>query len=313
MEIIEVDAGEYKNIIDKPFHAYGSSAFNSLNDKKCEKVYYLLFKEGKYRLGIIGGIMTNDFHSPFSAPFGGFSFVSGSIRLEYMEEAIEVFLNWLKIKDIKSVSLTLPPVFYYHGFITKQINCLWRAGFSLAAIDLNYSLDIDRLGESYTEKLWRNSRNKLRIALNADLKLKKAANAEEKMQAYQIIAENRNSRGYPLRMTWEQIEETTEIISADFFLVEYSSQQNIASAIVFHVASEIVQVIYWGDLPGYSEIKPMNFLAYSLFVHYKNSGKRFIDVGPSTENSVPNYGLSEFKEGIGCDIFPKISLVKALV
>jgi hypothetical protein len=39
--------------------------FNQLNEDKCEAVYYLLFKDSKYRLGLIGGVRDNVFTSPF--------------------------------------------------------------------------------------------------------------------------------------------------------------------------------------------------------------------------------------------------------
>ena len=96
-------------------------------------------------------------------------------------------------------------------------------------------------------------------------------------------------------MTWEQVYETAKIINADFFLVN-DMEKPIAAAIVFHVTHSIVQVIYWGDRVGYSEKKPMNFLAFKLFEYYKNVGIKIIDLGPSTLNSVPNHGLCEFKE-----------------
>ena len=37
-----------------------------------------------------------------------------------------------------------------------------------------------------------------------------------------------------------------------------------------------------------------------------------VDIGPSTENSEPNYGLCEFKEGIGCKIVPKYTFSKEI-
>jgi hypothetical protein len=110
-------------------------------------------------------------------------------------------------------------------------------------------------------------------------------------------------------MTWQQVAETAGIISADFFLVK-SSQVSIASAIVFHVSETVVQVIYWGELKGYSEMKPMNFTSYKVFEYYKTAGKKVVDIGPSSENSFPNFGLCEFKESIGCRIDPKYKLVK---
>jgi lipid II:glycine glycyltransferase (peptidoglycan interpeptide bridge formation enzyme) len=84
----------------------------------------------------------------------------------------------------------------------------------------------------------------------------------------------------------------------------------VAAAVVFYVAHQIAQVIYWGDLPKFSEHKTMNFLSYSLFKYYSENGIAMIDIGSSTEDSVPNYGLCEFKESIGCDLNIKTEYFK---
>lgn len=147
--------------------------------------------------------------------------------------------------------------------------------------------------------------------MQAELTLEQLA-PEHAKQAYDVIAQNRSERGFPLRMTWEQVLETIQLVKADFFLVK-KEQTSIAAAVVFHVADGIVQVIYWGDLPQYAECKTMNFLSYRLFEHYKNQGVKMIDIGPSTEDSIPNYGLCEFKESIGCEVRIKTEFYKNLV
>jgi hypothetical protein len=86
--------------------------------------------------------------------------------------------------------------------------------------------------------------------------------------------------------------------------------EHVAAALIFHVAPLVVQVIYWGDIPDFGNLKPMNFLSFSVFKYYKQLGFNYVDIGPSTENGVPNHGLCEFKESIGCDIDPKFSFQK---
>jgi len=76
---------------------------------------------------------------------------------------------------------------------------------------------------------------------------------------------------------------------------------------VFHVSSVVVQVVYWGDLPEYAHLKTMNFLSYKLFEYYTGTNIHVIDIGPSTENSIPNFGLCEFKESVGCEITNKLT------
>lgn len=312
MEIIDVDYNEYSAIVNEPYTIFGSALFNDINRSKCEEVYYLLFKEGKYRLGIIGGRMGGTFKSPFSAPFGGFSYVTDTVRIQYVEEAVRKLKDWAKLHNCESIILTLPPLIYNEDFITKQISSLWREGFALRSIDLNYSYNLKNFNVSYREGLWHNARKNLKIALEAGLEFKKCSCPNEMMLAYEIISKNRQSHGYALRLSWEQISETINIIPADFFIVSRNDLTPISSAIVFHVNKTIVQVIYWGDLPGFSELKPMNYLSYKLFEYYANKNKSWIDIGPASENSVPNYGLIEFKESIGSVTNAKYTFSAAL-
>jgi hypothetical protein len=312
MEIHEVTATEYTAIIQTPYHVFGSAAFNNLNNNKCDEVFYLLFREGKFRLGIIGGTRDNVFYSPFSAPFGGFTYLSDDVRLKYIEEAIKLLNVWATEKKLSSIIITLPPLLYDSSFISKQVNCLWREGFEISDTDLNYSFDLERFDDKYTERIWYNAHKNLKTAMNSRLNFQECKTDEEKTLAYNIIYGNRESRGYPLRMTLQQVFDTIHIIPADFFLVYNETNTPVASAIVFHVSQSVVQVIYWGDLPGYSEIKLMNFLSFSVFKYYKTIGKRAVDIGPSTENSIPNHGLGEFKESIGCRINPKFKFTRKI-
>ena len=46
---------------------------------------------------------------------------------------------------------------------------------------------------------------------------------------------------------------------------------------------------------------------------YKEKGISLIDIGTSTVDGVPNFGLCDFKESIGCNCSPKINFVKEIV
>jgi len=307
MEIIEVDYKEYSSIITEPYHVFGSGSFTHLNQSKADKVYYLLFKDSKYRLGLTGGIRDNIFLSPFSAPFGGFQYVNSEIKLNQIEEALNEFIAWARGKKIESIRITLPPNLYQESFIAKQSNVLYRKGFFIEQIELNFSFNTEKLDDEYSTLLWRNARKNLKIGTSNNLIFFKCSSENDKNEAYSIIKKNREAKGYPLRMTWEQMKDTIEVIKADFFICKEPDGKNIAAAITFYVAKDTIQVIYWGDDLDYSHLKTMNYLSYNLFKYYKEQNIRIIDIGPSTENSIPNYGLCEFKESIGCDISQKLT------
>ena len=312
MEIVAVDQKEYSRIVINPYHIFCSGGFSHVNADKCDSVHYLLFKDSKYRLGIIGGIRNNAFLSPFSAPFGGFSFLQEDVRVSNIDEALVLLTEWAKTKGLSGLKITLPPTIYQESFLAKQINSLYRSGFSIYKTDLNYAYHLQLFTEDYAASIWYNARKNLKIALTNKFSLKIAASEIEKESAYNIIRQNREARGFPLRMTWQQVQTSAAVMSTDFFLVENEAAITIAAAIVFYVAAGIVQVIYWADLPEYANLKTMNFLSFKLFEHYHQLNLNIIDIGPSTEDSIPNYGLCEFKESIGCSISCKFSFSKIL-
>ena len=112
-------------------------------------------------------------------------------------------------------------------------------------------------------------------------------------------------------MTYQQVCDTVQIIPHEFFLVE-RDRERIAAALVYRINEDVAQVIYWGDRLQYREYKPINFLSYQLIHYYGEKGLKYLDIGPSTENSIPNYGLCDFKESIGCRRSLKYTMVKEL-
>lgn len=310
MEILEVDSKTYAEVIINPSHIFNSAAFNALNESKCEQVFYLLFKDSKTRLGIIFGVRNNILTSPFSAPFGGFECTSEDIRLQQIDAALNSLEVWTKEKSFQGIRIVSPSFFYNENFLNKIYNCLYRASFVSANIELNYQFPTYKFDENYSNSIWYNAKKNLKRAQQSDLTFEKLKPENGKF-AYDIIEQNRKERGFPLRMTWGQVQETMKIITVDFFVVK-KEETPIGSALIFQVTNEIVQVVYWGDLPEFAEHKTMNFLSFNVFQYYKSQGIKNIDIGPSTENSIPNYGLCEFKESIGCDISIKTEFYKKL-
>ena len=303
MEILEVNATTYAEAIPNPSHVFNSAAFNALNASKCEEVFYLLFKDSKIRLGIIFGVQNNILTSPFSAPFGGFEAASSGVRLQQIEAALTTLHQWAAAKKMEAIRIVFPSFFYNSNLLNKVDNCLSRFDYERTNVDLNYQFQTSKFDDNYEKAIWYNAQKNLKRGQKANLTFEKLDSIHGE-QAYNIISANRRARNFPLRMSWEQVHATAQVIEVDYFLVK-KENSSIGSALVFHVAQDIVQVVYWGDLPEYSDVKTMNFLSFHIFQYYKNQGIKIVDIGPSTENSVPNYGLCEFKESIGCDILIK--------
>lgn len=312
MEIQELDSTKFENIFPSPYFVYGRSDFSLLNKQKVEKLLFFAFKESKYRLGLTVGLRDTALFTPFSAPFGGFIFLKDNIKINYIDDALSKLCDWAIEEGYNSLHLTLPPLIYDQSFIAKQINALYRAGFIISKIDLNYHFNLNKFDDNYLFSIEYNARKNLKTAFENNLMFKECKFEDERQLAYNIIKDNREARGFPLSMTWEQVNETIKLVKSDFFLVTNDDNINIASAIVFYIAKNMVQVVYWGDIPEYSHLRTMNFLSFKMFEYYKKTDIKIVDIGPSTENSIPNFGLCEFKESLGCDIQPKITFLKKL-
>ena len=112
-------------------------------------------------------------------------------------------------------------------------------------------------------------------------------------------------------MSWQQVSDTIINMKNDFWLLKLNDEY-IASAVIFKVTDEVYQVIYWGDIHGYAEDKPMNYLAYKLYEYYAKKNMKVLAIGPSTEDGIPNYGLCKFKESIGCQVSSKLTFSKEI-
>lgn len=213
-------------------------------------------------------------------------------------------------QKIQTIKITLPPEFYHNSFIYKQINSLYRNDFIFEKDELNYQFNCNTFNKDYKQNIWHSARKSLNKSLDNKLQFKVCESKQDSEMVYSIVKKNREQRGFPLRMTYQDIIKTDLIIKKDYFVITNIDNIAIASAITYYVTDSIVQVVYWGDIPEYSNLRSMNFLSYKIFEYYSKREIKYIDIGPSTENSIPNYGLCEFKESIGCEISPKYTFTK---
>lgn len=308
MNYIGIEEEQYKTHLEDNNHVFNSLAFQKLNANKVDEVVCIGFEQiKKTKIGLVGGVKDQVFKSPFSSPFGGFSFYEPVIRLVDIEQAIDELLDIAQVHQWSKIRFSLPPSIYPNNIATKQLNCFLNKGFKIEYVDLNYSFLLEKYTENYLNTIKRSARKSLNKALKiTTYSFSKAITLVDQEEAYQVIVQNRTAKGYPLHLSWQDIQATSTIIEIDFFIV-HLEKVAVAAALIFWVTPTIVQVVYWGDIPAYQAKRPMNYLSYKIFDYYKDKAT-IIDIGPSTERGIPNHGLCEFKEGIGCDITPKYTL-----
>lgn len=288
IDIKLVSSQDYRRAFTKPPIIYNSVDFTELNSSHTDRVdYFVIFDEsGVPLVGLTAGQTGNIRRAPFSAPFAMLDF-NRPHRAETMVEISRLLHNALQ-----GLELTLPPAPYEPSMNAKTMMGILAAGGKLQCCSWNYHLDLSR---DFDADLSSSNRNKLRRAERAGLILRSARAAE----AYEIIRRNRQHKGYHLAMTLEQVLQTIEVVEADFFVLENCKGEPQASAMVYHTAPGIAQLIYWGELPEATAQNCMTVLGARLAAHYRNAGMKIFDLGPTGDKGLPNPGLSDFKESLG--------------
>lgn len=283
---------------------FDSEDFHLYHSKNADEVYFLGFlKESKAIGYCIFGLRDYSGRAmlcmPYSSPFSTFYF---NPKIDDLDKAR--CINSLKsmAKELDAdVKLILAPDIYDET-LAISMGLVLDEGFKLQYSHVNnyYNLkeitDIDEFvserAHSFRKNLNKAMRSNLVSRLNDDSSLQ---------NAYQVIKLNRAEKGYPLAMSYQQILDISimDKSKVDAFVVS-NEQTDIAAAIVFEISSNAVQVVYWGALDEYSNLRPMEFLAMNVVKYYKEKGYDYVDIGPSTADEKISHGLLRFKKTIGC-------------
>lgn len=311
MKIEEISDNEYLSLFDPYCHPYNSVQYNSLYKHKCEKIIYLLFHENRTKLGLIAGVKEGALSSPFSAPFGGFTSNKDQTKLNELNEAVQLLENYSKQNLVNSIKFILPTSIYDENFLSKTHYSLTLNGYT-PLTDINYHFQTSYFTGYKEERIVKKVRQNLNKAIDFGLIFNQVFSDSEKSIAYDIIKSNKDSKGRPTCLSFDDIIEVSNIIPIDFFLV-FTKDHPIASAIVYRVSKNIVHVIYWGDLSESNLYRPMNFLSYKIFEFYSNQGIEIIDLATASLEGIPNFGLCNFKENIGCTATLKYTMSKSIL
>jgi hypothetical protein len=297
---MKCNLNEYKKVVNenqlsKNDLLFSSLSFNELNQDKCEFIYVHYNK----KMAMIFGMRDSQLIAPFSAPFAYPRYASDHIKyshvLSFYSELISKFKDKKEVKEIK---ISLPPSFYNNSLISKLSLGLQCLNFKSLYRDINSHIDLKKFD---IDLLPSSTKNSIKVSNKNMNKLIVADSIDDKKRAYRIIKQNREMKGYPLRMTWEQVSETTkEVVKADFFISTINGEDSSA-AIVFHINHEVMQVIYWGANELGEQNNAMYYLPFELIKYYKNKSYKYLDVGPSSECGIVNHGLNDYKQMIGCE------------
>ncbi len=313
MKVIRVSKEEYEKTVPNREVFFNEPAFCELNSNKVDEVHYLLIaKDTSYRFGLIAGVLNGVMKCPFSAPYSYPVEIRSGAKVEAVDEALEALESYCNEIGVKEIRFIFPPLFYNEHLLSAWVSAFYRRSYKVTNLDISYALDLEELTcGDYTVRLPEKGRKGLRKSKKMGLTVQHCKTDEEIEEAYNIIKYNHDSKGRPTRLTLEQLMDTMKLVEHDVFIVRHEGK-GIVAEVLYRINDRIVQGIYCGYIPECWQYNGMNFLTDYTIHYYAEQNYKILDKATATEESIPNYGLCDFKESVGCKRSLKYSFTKQL-
>ena len=244
--------------------------------------------------------------APVTGTFGGPT-LDKPVPIAALDRLMIEALRWLK-EEAKADScfIRLPPASFPDPSLALMQNVLHRGGWRLDQMDINYHLPVVPV-ERFHAQLGATKRQETRRLKGSGATFEPIPFAEAK-RVYDIIASNRAARGYPMTMSWDALSAVAQAFCESFhFFGIVRRDRMLASAICIHITPQYLYVFYWGEDPEFRREMPVLLLVDGLVDFAYQNDITVIDIGISTDQSIPNEGLIEFKTALGFQPTPKLT------
>ncbi len=250
------------------------------------------------------------FRSPRLGTFGSFDFKELPC-LELVEFFADEAERALRDRGAAHITIISPPFAQVPELSHLVFLALHNRGYRATPHSLNQSVRLD--DRPFASRVDADGRRRLVRAREQGLETRKLTSVSELSHAYELILENTRRKGYQLSMTWDGICEMVRTFGDRIYgFGVFRETEPAAASIAMRVNRDVVYIFYWCDVAGFSGVSPIVLLAETIYEHARAEGARWMDIGTSTNDGAPNYGLIHFKRNLGCEASLKLAYSKAL-
>ncbi len=250
-----------------------------------------------------------EYVSPYRGTYGGHEF--SRIDIRFIEQVLQETEKAALAQGAKKITLTNAP--YSHDFAMSSCcyNALHRAGYSISGQELNHSIPVTE--QPLMAKINRANQKRWRKCDREGFVFTEERDIAGFRKVYEVIRENRAANGIQISMTFEGLMEMHMNFPGKVHFFSCTHQGKMAAgAVCIVIRPDILYVFYWGDVAGYEQYSPVVYVAEKLYSFAMGAGFKLLDIGISTLQGVPNYGLIKFKEAMGFQASLKLTFSKEL-
>lgn len=257
--------------------------------------FFILNNKEKLCDGVFNlSIVENNGYSPLKAPFGSID-INALISPKILEEFVDVILTWSLDHANNSISIKQYPQCYDPEGSSLVNNILFAKGFAVSNIDITQYLTVNQ--------------EPLNLSRSARIKLNKCRSANfvwEKMSSfdlaeiYSLIKDCKDRKNYPTNMSLHALEKKLKYFPNNYLLFGVKDDDMLISVAICVVTNKsILYDFSHAHHFRYDRFSPVIFLIDGIYNYCSENRYTLFDLGLSTENSVINTGLFEFKNRLG--------------
>jgi hypothetical protein len=247
-------------------------------------------------------------HSLDRSPFGGF-ILGVDTRARTICKLITEIESWCTNNHVREIWIRNYPTVYDPAGAALIHEALTITGFRVAKTEL---LQFININEKSSERINRNRKRKLNDCMNAGLEFVQLG-LEYIEDAYEIFAECRTEKNYPITMSLADFRAALEQFPAQYFLFGVKDGERlVAASVCIKVNDRIFYDFFHGDKISERKLSPLTLLVTSLIDFCYDRGYQLLDLGVSTDNHGINKGLTQFKNSFGAETSQKLIYHKSV-
>jgi hypothetical protein len=234
-------------------------------------------------------------------PFRSSFFV---LEKEINSEFLDNFIRSLKAKKIAWI---LPPIHF--PLAKENFDLLTANQFKIKQIEITQYLD---LSKDFVPNLNKSKKNKLNKLLKTSIQTRQL-DFNYFDQCFDIIADTRYRKNYPLTMKKEDLAKLILHFPEDFLLFgTFIDNELAACSVTIKLSKSVIYHFYWGHAMDFNNKSPLLYHIYYLACEAKKWGFEIFDFGTSTYEGTINRGLFRFKKELGAKAVKKYYLERQL-
>lgn len=266
---------------------------------------WVLFAESKHDIQIMMSIFFEESaaYSPLRMSFGGI-IAKENLNYVHIEHFTDFVLAFCKEQRAKNLQITSYPFSYAPSISAICTQIFLQKGFQITKPELTHFLVV---GDNFESKLHLSARRRLKKCKKKECVFELWEQPDCRF-VYDFVAENRKRKNYPVSMSFEDFQKTLQTFPDQYLVfILKDGQEIIALTVAVVVSSRILYNFYPADKAQYLPYSPMIMLLEGVYYFAQRQGFQILDLGISSDNSLPNYGLIRFKENLGCQTALKFS------